>query len=192
MLQKYMKFLSLFLLLVVLGLLFWLNLSPDISPENIEVTSLLNPMSAGQVQPDNTSKYLLTISLNSNSAKPLVNELKGYFYTVYIYTPPGFRFITTDYPKQINPQNFHIGYDSRTGRPAMIELSNNANLPNINEEAITIAEGFMYTGQSFPISINYIFSQHEQLDNQNFYVVLSYYQRKFGKNVSWTKIIPVK
>lgn len=45
MLQKYMKFLSLFLLLVVLGLLFWLNLSPDISPENIEVTSLLNPMS---------------------------------------------------------------------------------------------------------------------------------------------------
>lgn len=191
MLQKYMKLIYL-VLFVVFGLLFWLNLSSDISPENIEVTALLNPMSTEQAPLNNTSKRLLTISLNSNTAKPLVNELKEYFYTVYIYTPPGFRFITTDYPNQTNPQNFHIGYDSRTGRPAITKLSNNANLPNINEKAITIAEGFMYTGQSFPISINYIFSQHEQLDNQNFYVVLSYYQRKFGKNVSWTKIIPVK
>lgn len=182
--RKYFKFLALFIL--IFSLLFWLTLSPEILQQNVEVTAFLNTRTY------DTSKELLTITLINHSSKPLVDKSKEYFYTLYIYTPPGYGFLTVDFPEQSNTDKYHFGYDSRTGRPAMKELINNVSLPDLNEDRISIAEGFMYTGQLFPASIIYSFSRNEKFENQNFYVVFSFYQKKLGKKMCWSKIIPVK
>lgn len=182
---------------LVVGLsiiIFIISITSNISPDDIELYSTLRPLipSSSSIEKQ-AKKVKLTINLNNKSPKILFNRTDGYFYTVYIYTPQGYNFLTIDYPDQVNSDKFHIGYDSRTRKLAAKSLIENKDIVFINKEGLDIAEGFMYTDHKFPISIDYYFAQAGEYDlNENFYVIFSFYQKRFGKDLSWAEIYSVQ
>ncbi|HVJ47729.1 hypothetical protein [Desulfitobacterium sp.] len=178
----------LFVLLIVVCVFYWIQLNSDISPTDINLSAKMNAFPSDQ-SITYTDKNELVITLDSSSKKPLVDKTKGYFYTIYIYTPLGYRFLDIKGPNN-SLDNISIGYDSRTGKKAIKALINNNVVSGENEVRLTIADGFTYNDKVFPISLRYNFSHNKQLDdNQKFYVIFSYYQEKHFKNLSWTKIL---
>ncbi len=178
---------------VVLVFLYWLSLSPTISQDDVELTNYIKIIPSSEQSLNQTNQLMLTIFLDNKASKPLVNENKDYFYTVYIYKPPAYKYLSYEIPDYIYPNEIHIGGDSRTAHEANNNLMEMANVTLLNENNQVETDGFMYNGDKFPFFISYNFAEDpekEQSDN-NFYVVFSFQEKRFGRDVSWSKTYSV-
>lgn len=181
---------------VIIVFLYWISLSPTISPDDVEITNYMKiiPSSSEQSTANQVDKLMLTIFLDNKTSKPLVNENKDYFYTVYIYNPPAYRYLSYEHTDTIDTDGIHIGSDSRTAQVAdhnLIEMEN-VTLPNKNNQVET--DGFMYNGDKFPLFISYTFAENQEKEqsNNNFYIIFSFHEKRFGKDVSWAKTYSVE
>lgn len=123
---------------VVLAVVFlsWMSLSPTNSPDDVEITNYMKIIPSTELSSANRADQLmLTIFLDNKTSKPLVNENKDYFYTVYIYNPPAYRYLSYEFPDNIYPNDIHIGGDSRTAQEANNNLLEMANISLLNEKS---------------------------------------------------------
>jgi len=191
--QKFL--ISFFVVGLAVVFLCWMSLFPTISPDDVELTNYVEIIpSTEQSSANQGDQLILTIFLDNKASKPLVNEYKDYFYTVYIYNPPAYRYLSYEFPDNISPNEIHIGGDSRTAREANNNLIERANVSLLNENNQFDTDGFMYSGDKFPFFISYNFAENpkkEQSDN-NFYVIFSFHEKRFGKDVSWSKVYLVE
>lgn len=81
--------------IVACAIFFWMSLTSSISPDDVVINNIMKVIPAtGQTIESQVDKLKLTILLNNKSTKPLFDETKGYFYTIYIYHPPSNKFLT--------------------------------------------------------------------------------------------------
>ncbi|CCQ95195.1 exported hypothetical protein [[Clostridium] ultunense Esp] len=187
--------LSIFGIFVTVALLFllWLSQTPTISPKDVELKITMdNIPGSGLSEENQVPRQKLTILLDNKSSNPLIDMSKGYFYTVYVYHPLNYRYIFIEKSHLLSPKELVMGGDSRTERQAIKDLKKI--IPQLNDHFFSIGTpGFYYMGKEIPIIIDYYFSKDQQIeDEQNFYVIFSFYQKKFGKNLSWSKIYTVE
>ncbi|MGG5253877.1 hypothetical protein ACQYAD_10305 [Neobacillus sp. SM06] len=188
------KFLLIFLgSFLIFGIFFWSLLSPSISEDDVQLTNDIKIIStSGQSDKNQVDKLEVSILLKNKSSKPLFNKKKDYLYTVYLYNPSSYRFLKIEYANQLNPKELLLGSDSRTKKRVIKDLKN-ANIPISYKNGIVETPGFMYLGRAPQISMEYYFIQKQKVvRNDNFYVVFSFYQKKYGKNLSWSKIYTVE
>lgn len=186
---------SFFVVVLAVIFLFWFSLSPTISPDDVELNNYMKIIpSTEQLLANQTDQLMLTIFLDNKGSKPLVNDYKHYFYTVYLYKPPAYRYLSYEHPDNIAPDEIHIGSDSRTAQLADHNLIEMANVTLLNENNQVETDGFMYNGDKFPFFISYTFVEEPKSDqsDNNFYVIFSFHEKRFGKDVSWAKTYLVK
>ena len=199
-----MKKISFAIIVIILIAIPCLSWPLDISPEDVDLTASLDTLPPDLSVSSESTQLKLTINLFNNSNKPLVNIDNGdgnfYFYTVYIYTPPDYRYEIFNYP-EANSSQFLMGGDSRTLNLALNSLKNYLSPSDIEnylsptdlgKNRLTIADSFMYSGKIFPAAIKYYFSKDIKDKNKTFYVIFSYYQMKFNNIISWAKVIPIE
>lgn len=157
----------------------WVNLKPSISPGDFSVHGILTGY-------DGNIKELKLV-LNKKTEKNLV-AYNNYFYTVYLFAS-GYRYLKWDFPD--NPElksGFSLGSHSLTERTTLKFLSQYGFNLDIREPLDI--DGFMYTGNKFPASISYYFLD-QNTDSKSILVVVTYYQTRFGKDLSWTEFAPI-
>lgn len=100
------------------------------------------------------------------------------------------RSLTVDFPEQIGDE-LHITSDSRTVKEAVNALVSYENISP--EQAFNTFDGFMYTGKVNPLLIDYYFVENQETKSRGtYYVIFSYYENKFGKDLGWSKVYSVK
>jgi len=145
------------------------------------------------------------IELNKQTEKPLYKE-DQYLYDVYLFADS---YITPlwDYLKGENNgtlvggEGFYIGTDGKTLVPAIKRLKD---LEILSKESdfINNIMGFSYIGYDFPTKIRFYISNMKMVENlrkevdtapnpQNSYLVYSHHEVKWGKDLSWVKIVPI-
>ena len=197
--MKYFGMLLVFLA-CVFGI-FWLNLTPTISPDDVELTGELfkaqelpNPVFADEYN------YALAITLDNRTDSNLHKGYYGqYFSNIYVYVD-GFviREYATD-SRELDKKGFNTrtahGYTEQLAKEKLMEQGihlQNVSLANLH--------GLYYFGNTFPAKIRYYVrdvkynpdatyvktNQKPNLDNS--YLIYSHYEKRLGKNLSWVKL----
>ena len=193
-------------ILVLGGLLFeWFGLKPTISRDDIV---LVGELKHEQLSPEpklpTRGGYVVEISLSKKMEKPLDVSDRDYFSMVYTFVD-GFTPYVWDFYKGtdakggvIGSEGFYFGSDSRMIGLAAKNLKdagyisdNSLNeINDLNRNTV----GFTYTGNQFPAKVRiYLFPIDKKLNqNQKAFLVYTHYEKKWGKDLSWAKVVPIK
>lgn len=196
---------SILTLLIALGT-YWFTLKPTISPQDVELKGQLREanLSPGPKFPGEEGKngYAVEISLDKKVDKPLFNSKHEYLYTVYVYVE-GLPIASWDFYKGLDKEgepegkeDYSIGGDSRTAKLANLKLKELLGLDYNKEKEFMFqgkTDGFTYTGNSFPAKIRFyiLTNNNTLLDTHKLFLIYSHYEIKWGKNLSWVKIVPI-
>lgn len=194
------------ILLVMVGLIFtWSSLIPTISKDDIVLTGELQQE---QLSPEpklpTRGGHVVEILLSKKTDKPIAISDRAYFSMVYIFVD-GFTPCVWDFYKGIDQQGraigsdgFSFGSDSMTISIAAKSLKDigyvsGDSLKDINElNKHTV--GFTYAGNTFPVRVRIYLCPIDKSINkdQKAYLVYTHYEKKWGKDLSWAKVVPIR
>lgn len=174
------RFLLIPLILLLIVVIFFLSLKPSLSPEDISLSYEVK---------NSTENHSLNLTLDIKENDIKYSEKN--FYHVYIFPNENSKYVSTEY-LNISQDDIHMGTDYRTYNYALKALEN-TNLLYISEakNKENPFDGFFYTGHNYPITVNTYYSKFNESEEEG-YIVFSYYEKKFFKNLSWTKVYPFK
>jgi len=196
------KLAIIFIILVIIGGFIWLNLTPTVKPEYIEIKAEL--VKADVKNPDVADyKYALDISVDSKKKLPLsVND--KYLHTVYFYIDG---FVPRKNARIYFGKKFNAGvYHSETALPVIKELKKTGIDYPVNVSGPDL-EGFFYKGDLFPAKVRYHILDRQIVDpslpgatvqNDNkpdinqCYIAYSHRETKWGRDLSWIKLFPIE
>jgi len=181
--------------------IFWFNLTPTISPDDVEVTGELFKAEELSNPVFDKYNYALAITLDNKTDSNLHKGYYGkYFSNLYVYVDD---FVIREYAKsskELEEKGFNTrtahGYTELPVKEKLMELGiylqKNVTAPNLH--------GLYYFGSTFPAKIQYYvtnvkynpegtyikINQKPNLDNS--YLIYSHYEKRLGKNLSWVKL----
>lgn len=172
--------------------LYYISLEPTIKPADIIIEAQLTPISnmvSNDILPSTNCNFILDITLNKNTSKMIFEDNK-YLYTIYPYISGN----SNPYWQMENENDYSIGSEGETAALAIHQLKkeriieNSADFNFLNELFI---EGFKYNGKTFPAKIRFYMDIQKPLNNEKNVVVYTHWEKRLGKNLSWSMIIPV-
>lgn len=192
----------LLILLILPGYRF--SLSPTIQPNDVLINGdiksrLLLPSQERFIEGD----YVIDVSLNKKTKKALSDDNKGYISDICVYTE-GIHNIGWDFYKGLDKQGylvggegFQFGINGRTLQVAADELRRLGILTSNSEEQTNIvfnnSVGFSYSGNKFPGNVRLHFANNTgSPEGKKAFLIYSHYEVKWGKDLSWAKVIPLK
>jgi hypothetical protein len=189
-LHKIAKFIPVALISAVLiGVwAWWVNLSPSVKPQDIELKGVIRPVSALKdvPKPQINAPWAVEIELVKNTDKPLNGG--GYFHFVYPYVQ-GFANASWDFNGDA-ADHYGVGNDSRT--QAMIVST----LKGLGIQAAPRdlqGSGFFYKGSGNRAAVRVYLSPADpnvkEPQKGTAYLFYTHYEKKWGKNLSWTKAV---
>lgn len=167
-----------------MGSIYYFTLKPSIKPEDINIRATLKQLENPE---DNYYSYLIDLIVENKSQYPLnLRDGSKYSYMIYPYIPGLGNYTIKD--KNSNENKFVIGSSYSTKKLVIKELKKLGYATNVNNQDL-----YGFTSQkkdSFTCQIYFT-----KLDNiseiDNAYLFFSYTEKKFNKDLSWIKIVPL-
>lgn len=182
--------------LVLLSLL-WLNQQPSIQPDDVQIQAVLQPPGqAENPQPGFADKWTLEIALDKRTERPLYKNDATWFFQVTPFVD-GMGISVWDFKQGVSSgsptgsDDFAMGHDGRHIPLVTQALRTHGVAVTEHEVAGIVAFGFV--GERFPAEVRYYLQGNEAaLAGQRPLVVYSHYERRWGRDLSWTKAFPVQ
>jgi len=216
MLRRYLIAVSICLILVLAFI--WVNISPTIKPGDIELKAILKNINAIDNPSYKDCHYVLDIELSSSKNHIPLNApdehvfYNNYLHDVYTYIDG---YALKGHTDELVGR-FAYGKNACTHKPMVtelnelgIQLKGNYTLPDVR--------GFSCLGNNSPAKIRFYLTNRmldsdlynlagvnlgtlmdsfiesdDKPDLDKSYVVFYYYEKKWGRNLSWTKVIPIE
>ena len=181
----------------------WYRMSPTIKPEDIIITGEVKPNRLSP-EPKLPTKegYVVEMYFEKRTNKPLNISDRAYFYEIYPYIE-GFTMAAWDFYKGINAngetigsEGYYFGSDGRTQQIAANKLKEAGIITERDRQqdlSIGGTDGFTYIGEKFPTKVRlYLTPVDKELTSKKAFLVYSHYESRWGKDLSWAKIVPLK
>jgi len=192
------KYIVFFVILLSLISILYCSIKPSITPNDIEIRAVLEKIynqniNEISIMQDTNCDYLLTINLNKKTDQPLTKNIE---YTIYPYISGN----SNPYSLIEDISNFRdiskdlsIGIDGLTATKALEKLNELDIVESSDYNFFSKKQiwGFTYRKEDYPITIRSYFKEDYIIDKNKNVILYSYYEKKFGKNLSWVKAVKV-
>ncbi|MFS0840467.1 hypothetical protein [Paenibacillus sp. 1P03SA] len=186
------------------------NIDPTLAPEDVKLRARIVPAAEKPAEvPSQASAAaayatVIEVELESTGGKALNQE--GYSYKVYPYVQNGTVAAWEPAPDSLakgqKPESYAFGADNVT-MPRALEMIERLTGASTNEEEAKkagMSGAFVYTGEAFPAKVRYYAKDAEagtgagagtDPKDGRTYILFSYHEKKWGKDVSWVKAVKV-
>ncbi|SEG53694.1 hypothetical protein [Paenibacillus sp. UNC499MF] len=186
------------------------NIDPTLAPEDIKLRARVVPAAEKPAEvPSQASAAaayatVVEVELESTGGKALNQE--GYSYKVYPYVQNGTVAAWEPAPDSLakgqKTESYAFGADNVT-MPRALEMIERLTGASTNEDEAKkagMSGGFVYTGETFPAKVRYYAKDAEAATGAGSgtdpkdgrtYILFSYHEKKWGKDVSWVKAVKV-
>ena len=184
------------------------NIDPTLAPEDVKLRARIVPAAEkpAEVPSQASAAYatVVEVELESTGGKALKQE--GYSYKVYPYVQNGTVAAWEPAPDSLakgqKTESYAFGADNVT-MPRALEMIERLTGASTNEEEAKkagMSGGFVYTGETFPAKVRYYAKDSEAATGAGSgtdpkdgrtYILFSYHEKKWGKDVSWVKAVKV-
>ncbi len=184
---------------VVLTLL-WQTQQPSIKPVEIQIQAVMQP--PGQAEnpiPGGQDQWTVEITLSKSTERPLYESDGDWFFQVTPFVE-GVSIGVWDFKQgltggtsgsTVGGTDFAIGNDSR--HIPMVVRALVSEGVSVDEKDISRIPAMGYAGEKFPVEIRYYLSRTEPAsDGKGAFVVYSHYEKRWGRDLSWTKTFPIQ
>lgn len=193
--NKYIIFTS-FIFLVLVATFYYL-IKPTINPNDIEIKATLKKIDSESIDKtgllENTEcQYLLTIYLNKKTGKLLTENIKHTIYPYITGNPIVYSQFESPNLKDIS-DDVSTGIDGTTATKALKKLNELSVIKSSDHNLFSKKHiwGFSYHKENYPIIIRSYIKEENILDNNKNFILYSYYEKKYGKGMSWVKAVKV-
>ena len=178
---------SLFIALAIIIAILFISLMPSISPDDIIISGIIKEDSNIGIKYEafQGKTYYVEVYIDSINKKPLISET--YFSFIYPCINDNYSLTWLNKEQIIDKDNLVLGNDIRTSNLALKKLIN-SNI-SVDSKSFEEARAFAYKGNKFPIKLKAILDDNSNINRA--YLVFCHYERKWGKDLSWTKLIPI-
>jgi hypothetical protein len=185
---------------LVLLRLSWLNQRPSIKPADVHKEAVLRPPGkAENPSPGEEDKWTLEITLDKRTERPLYVSDREYFFRVTPFVEgmsigdwdfkQGLTNGTSGSPK--GGSGFSMGNDGRH-IPMVVQALVSKGV-NVGVNAVRQITAFGYEGDRFPAQVRYYLLGKAPISRgQRAFIVYSHYEKRWGRDVSWTTTFPVQ
>ncbi|WP_253735912.1 hypothetical protein [Paenibacillus sp. FJAT-26967] len=173
------------------------NIDPTLAPDDIKLRTRIVPAAEAPPQTPASESYTALYEVELESADGKALDQGGYTYKVY----PGLdnaEIVAAEAAPDViknghKPENYTFGgEDANTLNPAKEMLERITGAATSTEEAkrAGMASGFIYKGADFPAKVRYYIKERDPVKQESrSYVLFSYHEVKWGKDVSWVKAV---
>ncbi|WP_405081646.1 hypothetical protein ACI48J_03260 [Paenibacillus chitinolyticus] len=178
------------------------NIDPTLAPEDIKLRARVVPAAEKPAevpsQASAAAAYATVVEVELESAGGQALKQEGYSYKVYPYVQNGTVAAWEPAPDALGkgqkPESYAFGPDAVT-MPRALEMIERLTGASTNEEEAKkagMSGGFVYTGETFPAKVRYYAKEAgtDATDGRT-YILFSYHEKKWGKDVSWVKAVKV-